>query len=128
MVSAFIAGGPPSRVTEAAIDGRIDLVLADPVVDELQRVLTVKLGFEPERIRTLIGFLVDLASVRVRTPTDLPAAITGDPDDDIVLACALAADAQILVSDDRRHLLPIGEYQGVRIITPQALLAELANE
>lgn len=40
LVSAFIAGGPPSRVIEAAIDARIELVLADPVLDELDRVLT----------------------------------------------------------------------------------------
>jgi predicted nucleic acid-binding protein len=34
---------------------------------------------------------------------------------------------QIIVSGDRKHLLPIVEYSGVRIVTPQALLAELAN-
>lgn len=128
LVSAFIAGGPPSRVIEAAVDGRIKLVLADPVLDELQRVLTVKLGFASQRVEDLVAFLVDLAGARVGVPVETPPAITGDPDDDVVLACALAADAQILVSGDRRHLLPVGEHRGVRIISPQALLAELANE
>jgi putative PIN family toxin of toxin-antitoxin system len=128
LVSAFIAGGPPSRVIEAAVDGRIELVLADPVLDELQRVLTVKLGFASQRVEDLVAFLVDLAGARVGVPVETPPAITGDPDDDVVLACALAADAQILVSGDRRHLLPVGEHRGVRIISPQALLAELANE
>jgi hypothetical protein len=33
LVSAFIAGGPPSRVIDEAIDGRIELVLAAPVRD-----------------------------------------------------------------------------------------------
>ncbi len=128
LVSAFIAGGPPSRVIEAAVDGRIELVLADPVLDELQRVLAVKFGFEAQRIDDLAGFLIGLAGARVDTPTETPPAITGDPDDDVVLACALAAGVQILVSGDRRHLLPVGQHQGVRIIAPQALLAELAHE
>lgn len=127
LVSAFIAGGPPSRVIEASIDGRIGLVLADPVLDELERVLTVKLGFAPQRTQELTSFLLTLAIARVGAPPQVPAAITGDRDDDLVLACALAADVEILVSGDRRHLLPVREHEGVRILTPQALLAELAS-
>lgn len=127
LVSAFIAGGPPSRVIEAAIAGRIELVLADPVLEELDRILTTKLGFEAERLHDVITLLSELASARVPTPTTAPEPMTGDPDDDLILACSVDADVQILVSGDRKHLLPIGEYRGVRIITPQALLAELAN-
>jgi uncharacterized protein len=127
LVSAFIAGGPPSRVIDAAIDGRVELVLADPVLDELARVLSVKLGFEPTRVREIDAFLTDLAHERVATPASLPEAITGDPDDDVVLACAVAAEVEVLVSGDRRHMLPVGEHRGVRILTPQALLAELAT-
>lgn len=127
LVSAFIAGGPPSRVIEAAIDGRIELVLADPVLDELDRILTMKLGFEAERLHDVITLLGELASVRIGEPRTAPEPITGDPDDDLILACSVHAGVQILVSGDRKHLLPVGEHRGVRIITPQALLAELAN-
>jgi uncharacterized protein len=128
LVSAFIAGGPPSRVIEAAIDGRIELVLATPVVGELERVLTAKLGYELERVRTTSSFLIRLAAECVDLPTQSPKAVTGDPDDDLILACAVAAGVGVLVSGDRRHLLPVGEYNGIRILTPQALLAELAGE
>lgn len=127
LVSAFIAGGPPSRVIEAAIDGRIELVLAEPVLDELDRVLTSKLGFEPERAREVTTLLRDLSSARVSAPTAAPEPITGGPDDDLVLACSAEAAVQIVVSGDRRHMLPIGEYRGARIVTPQALLSELAS-
>jgi uncharacterized protein len=128
LVSAFIAGGPPSRVIEAAIDGRIELVLADPVLDELERVLTLKLGFDPHRVREIRTLLIELASARVDTPAKPPEAVTGDPDDDVILACGMEANAHIIVSGDRRHLLPVGEYHGVRIIAPQTLLAELSRE
>jgi putative PIN family toxin of toxin-antitoxin system len=127
LVSAVIAGGPPSRVVEEAIEGRLALVLADPVLVELERVLIAKLGFEPERARGMSTFLTDLASERVVAPAKSVEAITGDPDDDVILACAVAADVEVLVSGDHRHLLPVGEHRGVRIITPQALLAELAS-
>jgi putative PIN family toxin of toxin-antitoxin system len=128
LVSAFIAGGPPSRVIEAAIDDRFELVLADPVLDELERVLTAKLGFAQGRVRKIRAFLLELVSERVAAPSQSPEPITGDRDDDVILACAVAAGVEVLVSGDRRHLLPVGEYRGVRIVAPQALLAELAGE
>ena len=128
LVSAFIAGGPPSRVIEAAMDERVELVLADPVLGELERVLTVKLHFKPERVRKIRTLLIDVASARVPASGRLPEAIAGDPDDDLILACAVEAEAQVLVSGDRRHLLPVSEYRGIRIITPQALLAELTRQ
>jgi putative PIN family toxin of toxin-antitoxin system len=128
LVSAFIAGGPPSRVIEAAIDGRIELVLAVPVIDELERVLTVKLGFEPQRLRDIITLLADISVAHVDAPTQPVEAVTGDPDDDVVLACGVSAGVQIIVSGDRRHMLPIREHRAIRIVSPQALLAELAGE
>jgi uncharacterized protein len=127
LVSAFIAGGPPSRLIEAAIDGRIELVLAEPVLDELARVLLVKLQFEPERIRETQALLGELAGETLSPSTKTPDAITGDRDDDLILACAVEARVPILVSGDRKHLLPLGEHEGVRILTAQALLAELVS-
>jgi len=128
LVSAFIASGPPSRVIEASIDSRIELVLADPVIDELERVLTLKLGFEPERLRDITALLMDIAVACVGAPTQPAEAVTGDPDDDVVLACGVSAGVHVIVSGDRRHMLPIRTHRRIRIVSPQALLAELAGE
>jgi putative PIN family toxin of toxin-antitoxin system len=128
LVSAFIAGGPPSRIIEEATGGRIELVLTTPVLAELERVLTVKLHFEPERVREIRTLLTDLAHEVLDAPVDTPGQVTGDPADDLILACAIDAEVKTIVSGDRRHLLPVGEHRGTRIVTPQALLAELAGE
>jgi uncharacterized protein len=127
LVSAFIAAGPPSRVLEAAIDGHLELVLPTPVMVELKRILTGKLGFELDRWRGVEELLHTLATESA-APGKPPEAVTGDPDDDLILACAIQARVDVLVSGDRRHLLPVGERRGVRVITPQALLAELRRE
>lgn len=127
LVSAFIAGGPPSRMIEEAIDGRIELVLATPVLAELERVLTVKLRFGPERVREVKTLLTDLAQEILDTPIDAPEPVTGDPDDDLILACAIHAELKTIVSGDRRHLLPVSEHRSVRIVSPQALLAGLGE-
>ena len=55
-----------------------------------------------------------------------PAA-PDDPDDDHVIACALAASAELIVSGDR-DLLKLGEHKGIRIVTVvQALNAVAAG-
>lgn len=103
-------------------------MLADPVMDELERVLTFKLGFEPKRVHDVAALLIDISVARVAAPAQPAEAVTGDPDDDVVLACGVSAGVQIIVSGDRRHMLPVREHRGIRIVSPQALLAELAGE
>jgi predicted nucleic acid-binding protein len=112
-------------VIEEAIDARLELVLARPVMVELERILSGKLGFERERWRGVEELLLGLAGEQVAAPEGPPEAVSGDPDDDLILACATWAQVDVLVSGDRRHLLRVGEHRGVRIITPQAVLAEL---
>ncbi len=56
-----------------------------------------------------------IALVRIVYPVKTPQVIARDPDDDHVLACALAAQADLIVSGDR-DLLDLGEYQGIRIV------------
>jgi predicted nucleic acid-binding protein len=102
----------------------VELVLPQPVLEELERALTEKLGFDRTRWLQVEDLLKGLA-VSVHAPAEPPEAVTGDPDDDLILSCAVHTQVDAVVSGDRRHLLPVGEHNGLRIITPQALLAEL---
>jgi len=125
LVSAFIAAGPPSRIIEELIDGRFELILPRPVLVELKRILTEKLSFTPDRWREAEELLVGLARRIPSAPEGPAEAVTGDPADDLIFACAVEAGADVIVSGDRRHLLPVGEHRGVRVVTAQALLADL---
>ena len=48
-------------------------------------------------------------------PASVPRVVIADPDDDHVIAAAVAAQADIIVSGDR-HLRELGRYQNIRII------------
>lgn len=56
--------------------------------------------------------------------TDLPAldVVPNDPKDNMVVATAVATAADYLVTGDRRHLLPIGSYEGIQVVTPRHFL------
>lgn len=125
LVSAFIAGGPPGRVVERAITGNLDLVLLEPTMAELTRILSTKFGFTVERLREVQMLLAEISTATQEAPACRSEPLTGDPDDDLILACAVEAKVDVLVSGDRKHLLPVEEHQGVRILTPQAFLAKL---
>lgn len=67
-----------------------------------------------------------IAAIRgfVKIVTDLPTleVIREDPDDNIILACAVKAQADYLISYDP-HLTDLGEYQGIKILTPKEFLS-----
>jgi len=50
-------------------------------------------------------------------PGSVPRVVTNDADDDHVIAAAVAARAELIVTGDRKHLLPIGSHQGIAIVT-----------
>jgi predicted nucleic acid-binding protein len=54
-------------------------------------------------------------------------AVPDDPDDDIVLACVVEGMADFIVSGDR-HVLDLGEYRGIPIITVREFLERLQTE
>ena len=68
-------------------------------------------GENPE---TLLRWYVNL--VQVHVPLAIPAVVLSDPDDDEVLACAIAANAQFIVSGDR-DLLSLKTYRGISIVS-----------
>lgn len=62
------------------------------------------------------------ASADLVFPSDRARGETPDPFDEMVLECALAADADYIVSGDKKHLLPLREFRGVKIITADEFL------
>lgn len=61
-------------------------------------------------------------------PFDRARGATPDPDDEMVLECALAAEADFLVSGDKKHLLKLREFEGIQIISCVELLARIKRD
>ena len=83
--------------------------------------LEAKLHFSPDQLaETLADLLSFLQLVRIENELKV---IDADPDDDKVLECAVLGSATHIVTGDRRHLLPLGSFQGIRIMAPAEFLA-----
>jgi uncharacterized protein len=80
--------------------------------------LQSKLSFTPEQTLDTVADL--LTFLRVVPITGKLKAILADPDDDKVLECAATVGATHPITGDRRHLLPLGTFQGIPILLTAA--------
>jgi putative PIN family toxin of toxin-antitoxin system len=121
LVSATLSRGKPYTVLELAERGDIDSVTSPDIIDELEDVLSrERLPFESEQIDEVVGKIFSMSEL-VTPEMDLEA-VEDDPDDDKVLECAVAGNADYIVSGDS-HLLDIEEYRGVEIVSPDEFLS-----
>ena len=77
-------------------------------------------GWSAERISDVIKELKDRAILV--EPQIRVSVIKGKDDDNRILECAVTADAQFIISGDKRHLLPLKQYQGIKIVSPDEFL------
>jgi putative PIN family toxin of toxin-antitoxin system len=121
VVSGLLWLGNPGRLLEAASLGRVTLYTSVALLTELSSTLS-----RPKLARPIMrsGLTQDdllgryLNVVVVVEPSSVPRVVPDDPDDDQVLACALAAQVEMIVSGDK-HLLDLGgHYQNIPIVTP----------
>ena len=120
-------GGAPHARLEHVRNGTVTLISSPTLLAELARVLdrpkfdVVLLSSNTSRAQTL-------AEVRllaeVIDPPPLAQPVCRDPDDDAVLALALAAQADVLISGDD-DLLCLGSFESNLILTPAQALQRL---
>jgi putative PIN family toxin of toxin-antitoxin system len=98
-----------------ALHERARLILSPAIVAELAEKLRDRFGWDEGELQRLLRALVRRAEV-VR-PSAIPEAVAGDPDDNHIIACALAGRADLIVSGDR-DLLRLKTYAGIPIVRP----------
>ncbi len=105
----------PSSLLTLALQGRVKLCLSQEVFDEYREVLNrPKFGLPTHAVNTLLQAMTKNA-LFVR-PTE-PIANPVDTKDSPLLECAVAADAQYLVTGNIKHF-PAPQCRHTKIVTP----------
>ncbi|MBI5428458.1 MAG: putative toxin-antitoxin system toxin component, PIN family [Nitrospinae bacterium] len=125
LVSAFTASqGTCFKVFEITHLSHT-VVIGEFVLAELERILIKKSRIAAEDIKELLEELRRKEVVPIpQNPSVIPVC---DPDDAYVLASALEARADILVTGDK-DLLEIGDKAGIKIVDPRTFLEMLERE
>ena len=129
VVSGLLWLGNSGRLLEVAANGQVTLYTSPVLVAELTRILkTPKLATRIERgglpLDELLARYLNVAIIV--QPETVPSIVIADPDDDHVLACALAGNADLIVSGDR-DLLSLKTFRDIPIVTPAEAVNRIAQ-
>jgi uncharacterized protein len=119
LLSGFFWKGAPHTCILAAESGLFELIYCDEILSEMERVVNKKFPRTKPRFNELQNLLFAFGR-KVRISGKLKAVLS-DPNDDMVVECAVLGEAEVIVSGDR-HLLCMAEYQGIKIVTPASFL------
>lgn len=128
VISGLLWRGTPHQLLQA-IHQRSDVRVftSQALLEELTDVLTrpaatKQLAAIGKTAREVLADFMD--AVELVEPTNVPSVVTTDPDDDHVIAAAVAAQAELVVSGDR-DLLAVSAYQEIAIASPAEALARV---
>lgn len=127
-LSGLLWGGTPGRLIDAAEASQVDLASSAALLAELQGVLSrEKFAKQLAKRGITVADVFDgyAALVTLVAPAAIGPTITRDPADDQVLAAALAAQAELIVSGDA-HLLDLKSFQGIEIVTAAIAVEHIA--
>jgi putative PIN family toxin of toxin-antitoxin system len=116
------ATNTPGRVLRRWYANDFQLILSEHILVELER--TFATAYFAARIAPADRMASILLLRRRARVVDITAPVSGvatHPEDDVILATAVSADADYLVTGDTK-LQQLGSYQGSAIVSPRAFL------
>ena len=119
VISALNFGGNPKAVLELARKNRIHNITSPFIINEVEKVLTQKFGWQMEVTREVLNDFRGFSNVV--NPSETIAVISYPPDNRI-LECAVAGGADCIISVDH-HLTDLKTYGSIKIVTPTEFLA-----
>jgi putative PIN family toxin of toxin-antitoxin system len=129
LLSGLLWHGAPHAVLEHLRAGTLTFVCSPALLTELADVIhrpkfaaiLERSGVKPGPLMTQLRRLAEIVD-----PPPLPAQVSRDPDDDAVLALAVAAQVDLIVSGDGDRL-DLASHQGIRIVSPADALQLIAD-
>jgi uncharacterized protein len=120
LIAGMVADGLCRDLVKRRL-ARVELITSRALLEELVRTLRRKFGTDPSEVPLLKAYRERATLVR---PKALPKPVCRDRDDDKVLATAVAGKADIILTGDD-DLLVLGEYEGIRILSPRQFVEML---
>lgn len=113
-ISAILFGGKPEQIIKFAAAEKITLLISHDILAEIAYVLRSKFSWSNQQIDQVDEMLKEICFFV--TPSHRLKVIKDDDADNRILECALEGKADFIVTGDKRHLLPLKEYNGIRIV------------
>jgi putative PIN family toxin of toxin-antitoxin system len=118
-ISAILFDGKSEDIIKLVREGIVEVLISEAVILEIAEVLRRKFGWESWQISQVIDGIRETATLTIPHQS---ISLLEDDADNRVLECAIEGDAGYIITGDKRHLLPLKEREGIRIVSPDEFL------
>lgn len=122
--NVFISGlnfaGKPGDVLDMLIREEMDVYIYSFILSELENILRERFGRVNENISKILS-IIEAKAIKIQPKIRL-SVIKEKDSDNRILECVVEARVDYLISGDKRHLLPLKEYSGVKLLSPGKFL------
>ena len=128
LIGALITKGtPPDRLYQAWLRGEIELVTSTAQMAEIADVLIrprLRRFLDADEAKTIAENIGTRALILDEPPA---VSLSPDPEDNPILAAAIAGKADLIVSGDKKHMLALGTAEGIPVVTAREALERLGT-
>ena len=124
MISASFWRGKPFECLSAWSRGKCLAAVSPEILSEYF-VVSERKALEYPKIMRVAWAEALAEAAELFFPQERARCVVPDPNDEMFLECALAAEADYIVSGDKRHLLPLRQFRGIPIVSPSDFLRRL---
>jgi putative PIN family toxin of toxin-antitoxin system len=121
--ASFWRGAPFDCLAAWAQERCVVVVSSNLLAEYHETVGELRLDYPGRKCMEWVEALTE--SAELVFPVERATGATPDPDDEMVLECALAVEADFIVSGDKKHLLALRQFQGIPIVSPAEFLRRL---
>jgi len=119
-ISGLIFTGKPSEVLELFIKGEIEVYISPFILKELEGILRKKFEWNEKQLQKILDKIKKKAVI-VQPETKI-SIIKAKKDDNRILECGVDGRVQYIISGDKRHILPLKNFRGIKILSPSEFL------
>ena len=119
-ISGLNFSGKPGEILELFMADEIRVYFSQFITSELERILKNRFKWDISQIERVLN-LIKAKAIEVN-PSFRLSGIKERDSDNRILECAVEGKAQYIISGDKRHILPLKEYMGIRILSPDEFL------
>lgn len=123
-ISAVFWKGKPYKIINKAINQEIIVFISEEIIKEIRKVLARDFALEKQEIDNIIDAVAYFT--HFIKPKEKVNVVKEDPDDDRIIECALACEAEFIVSRNK-HLLKLNTFRNIKIVSPEKFLDNTKN-
>jgi len=125
-IASIFWSGAPCDIVQQALEGKIEIIVSQAILNKVRKVLkdpTEKFALSEQETDDIVDCIRLYA--HVINPT-VAVDVVRDPKDNHIIACALAAKADCIVTRDK-DLLVLKEHSRIRIMTPEEFIQAIKS-